>query len=254
MDCVSPAPPRTVHVEHCMGTAFSIDIRDPGSWDAALAELVSWLHYVDATFSTYRPESPISRLDRDEIGLHECPSIVREVLDACEALTSETGGSFSARPSGRLDPAGYVKGWAIERASGILRARGSSNHAVNGGGDVQFAGERASGEPWRIGIAHPLRPGQLVAVVNVRDGAVATSGTAERGAHVVDPLTGHPAVELASVTVVGRHLTRVDAFATAGLAMGRPCLSWLEKQADLEGLVVGTDGRWTQTTGFADWT
>lgn len=44
---------------------------------------------------------------------------------------------------GRLDPTGLVKGWAIEQASQLLRQHGAVNHAVNGGGDVQLAGEAA---------------------------------------------------------------------------------------------------------------
>src|SRR6185312_5631473 len=96
-----------------------------------------------------------------------------------------------------------VKGWAIERASDLLRDAGSTDHAVNGGGDMQLVGEALPGRPWRVGIADPLRPGSLVAVVEATDRAVATSGTAERGAHVVDPFTGRPAADLAAITLVG---------------------------------------------------
>jgi thiamine biosynthesis lipoprotein len=241
---------RTVHVEHCMGTVFSIDIRDEGDWAAALADVVRWLHAVDSTFSTYKAESPISRLGRGDITLADCPPEVVEVLEACAALTAETNGYFTARPGGRLDPSGYVKGWAIERASTILREHGSPNHAVNGGGDTQCAGERAPGEPWRIGLAHPLKPGRLTAVVELRDGAVATSGVSERGAHVINPITGQPATALASVSVVGSSLTRVDALATAGLAMGYEALPWLETLAGHEGLIVSADGQASWTPGF----
>jgi thiamine biosynthesis lipoprotein len=245
------APPRTVHVEHCMGTVFSIDIRDAGDWSAALRDVTRWLHYVDATFSTYQPDSPVSRLGRGEIELADCPYEVGEVLAACATLTQETDGYFSVRPHGLLDPSGYVKGWAVERASEILREQGSVNHAVNGGGDVQCAGERAPGEPWRVGLSHPLKPGQLTAVVELRNGAVATSGIAERGAHVLNPKTGLPATELASVSVVGASLCRVDAYATAALAMGRGGQAWLSGLAGTQSLVVAADGQRWQTAGFA---
>ena len=241
---------RTVHVEHCMGTVFSIDIRDEGEWSAALAEVVQWLHRVDATFSTYLTDSPISRLGRGEISLPDCPSEVAQVLQACDAITMEMGGYFTAWPGGRLDPSGYVKGWAIERASEILREHGSNNHAVNGGGDTQCAGERATGEPWRIGLVHPLQPGRLTAVVTLRDGAVATSGIAERGAHVIDPTTGQPATTLASISVTGSSLTLVDAYSTAGLAMGPGSLQRLEQMPGYECLVVSAAGHASWTSGF----
>ena len=51
-----------VRVEQCMGTVFSVDVRDPGDWSDAIADVVNWLHDMDGVFSTYRPDSDISRL------------------------------------------------------------------------------------------------------------------------------------------------------------------------------------------------
>jgi thiamine biosynthesis lipoprotein len=245
-----PHAPRTVHVEHCMGTVFSIDIRDGGEWSSALADLVGRLHRVDAMFSTYRKDSAVSRLRRGELRLADCPPEVAHVLQASADLTAETGGYFTAYPAGQLDPSGYVKGWAIESASEMLREYGSTNHAVNGGGDVQCAGESAPGRPWRIGLTHPLEPGQLTAVVELRDGAVATSGTSERGAHVINPRTGLPATDLASVSVIGDRITQVDAYATAGLAMGRYAFDWFEQVLGFEAVIVDAAGRARRTTGL----
>jgi FAD:protein FMN transferase len=233
-----------------MGTVFSIDIRDSGDWTTALADIVTWLHQTDETFSVHKDKSPISRLGRGELTLADCPPEVAQVLSACAAVTAETDGYFTASPGGRLDPSGYVKGWAVERASEILRGHGSVNHAVNGGGDTQCAGERAPGEPWRVGLTHPLQPGRLTAVIALRDGAVATSGIAERGAHVINPRTGQPATDLASISVVGAALSRVDAYATAALARGREALDWLAELAGYEGLMVSKDGRASWTPGF----
>jgi FAD:protein FMN transferase len=88
----------------------------------------------------------------------------------------------------------------------------------------------------------------VLTVVTGRDVAVATSGVAERGAHIVNPFTGRPATELASVTVVGASLTRVDALATAAFAMGAGALAWVESIAGCEGLVVAADGTVAATT------
>jgi thiamine biosynthesis lipoprotein len=244
------AMPRTVHVEHCMGTVFSIDIRDAGDWSPALAEVVSWLHQVDATFSSYQADSPVSRLGRGELELADCPPDVRLVLADCAEVATQTDGYFTTHPGGQLDLSGYVKGWAIERASDILRERGSANHAVNGGGDIQCAGERAAGQPWRVGISHPLRPGELLCAVAIGKGAIATSGVAERGAHIINPKTGRPAIESASVTLVGSRLSRVDAYATAAIAMGTDSRKWLSELEGIESLVVAADGRRWQTARF----
>ncbi|ARF53807.1 FAD:protein FMN transferase [Streptomyces gilvosporeus] len=240
------------HVEHAMGTVFSFDIRDSrtAAIEAALSDAVAWLHHVDAVFSTYRSDSAISRLGRGEIALDACSSEVREVLDRCARATRATDGWFSPTPGGALDPSGLVKGWAIERAWQMLRAAGARHFCVNGGGDLQFSGESAPGTPWRIGIAHPLRPGELYAVVTGNDLAVATSGTAERGAHILNPHTGAPAAGLASVTVVGSRLTPTDVFATAAFAMGERARDWLEHLDGYEGFAVLPDGRSWRTRGF----
>jgi thiamine biosynthesis lipoprotein len=234
-----------------MGTVFSIDIRDEGSWTTAIDAVVAWLHRVDAVFSTYRDDSDISRIGRGELLVADAQPEIAEVLDMCAQIADETDGYFSAQFEGRLDPTGLVKGWAIEAASRILRTYGSSNHSVNGGGDIQLAGEAAPGRPWGVGISDPTDRTRLLTVVTGRNLAVATSGTAERGSHILDPHSGTPASSLASVTVVGRHLARADAYATAAFAMGDGALAWLERMPGHEGLVVDGTGA-HETAGFRD--
>jgi thiamine biosynthesis lipoprotein len=245
-------PRRVIHVEHCMGTVFTVDIRDGGdSWDAAIRDVVAWLHRVDAVFSTYRPDSEISRIRRGELAVAAADPGVADVLGSCERIQEETGGYFTARWRDTApDPTGLVKGWAIERASELLRDHGSRHHAVNGGGDVQTAGESAPGQPWRIGIVDPFDRTRVLTVVTGRDLAVATSGIAERGAHIFDPRTGSPATGLASVTMVGRSLARTDAYATAAFAMGANAPWWAGQLPWHEALIVATDGTVTATPGF----
>lgn len=247
---------RLAHAEHVMGTVVSFDVRldDVGEQNArdAMAQAVAWLHRVDAVFSTYRDDSQISRLGRGELRLDECDPDVADVLDLCAQVGRETNGYFSSTYAGRLDPTGLVKGWSIERASQLLSAAGIAAHCINGGGDVQAVGEPEPGRPWNVGINHPLHPGALASVVAIRDGAVATSGIAERGLHVFDPFTGKPASALASVTVVGADLTRADAYATAALAMGQSARDWLESLGGYEGFAVAADGSGWRTSGYRD--
>jgi FAD:protein FMN transferase len=238
------------HVEHCMGTVFSFDLRPPHVSPAVLEDVVAWLHRMDATFSPYRPGSDISRLARGDITLAGCAPEVGEILGLCDRLREATAGCFSAYASGTLDPSGIVKGWAVESAAGMLRHAGSRNHSVNGGGDLRLVGGPAPGRPWRIGIADPLRPGAVGTVVAGRDLAVATSGTAERGAHILDPRTGLPAEGLASVTVVGPDLTTADAYATAAFVMGDAARDWIEGLPGHEAYAVSADGRTWTTTGL----
>jgi FAD:protein FMN transferase len=238
----SAAPARRVHVEHCMGTAFTIDIRDPGAWDEAIGDVVAWLHHVDTVFSTYRPTSDICRIQSRELRLADADPDVALVLDLCADVQMTTAGAFTATPNGRLDPTGLVKGWAVERASRLLRAHGAANHAVNGGGDMQLAGGAAPDRPWTVGIADPHRPRRIVTTVVGRDIAIATSGTAERGPHIVDPFTARPATAIASATVVGPSLTYADAYATAAFVMGRDAPRWVDGIEGYAALILDQGG------------
>ncbi|HVU93189.1 MAG TPA: FAD:protein FMN transferase [Jatrophihabitans sp.] len=236
-------PARTVHVEHCMGTVFSIDVRDPGQWQPAIAEVVEWLHSVDAVFSTYRADSDVSRLRRGELRLGDAHPSVADVLDLCAQAQADTHGYFTALPDGRIDPTGLVKGWAACEASRLLRRRGSANHAVNGGGDVQLAGEAEPGRPWTVGIVDPRERTRVLTTVAGRDFAVASSGVGERGLHVLDPFTGVPATGAVGTTVVGPSLTFADAYATAALVMGPDAVRWIDaERPGYAVLVVDADG------------
>ncbi|MBM9503285.1 FAD:protein FMN transferase [Actinacidiphila acididurans] len=233
-----------------MGTVFSFDVRggDPRRTEPALEAAVAWLRHVDEVFSTYRPDSQVSRLAAGTLALADCLPEVREVHLLCARAYERTDGWFSAGYAGGFDPTGLVKGWAIERAADLLAEAGAEAVCVNGGGDVQV-----QGGPWHIGVSDPLRRGELAAVVPAEGRmAVATSGPAERGAHIVDPATGRPAPpELASVTVVGPSLTDADVSATAACAMGRRALFWLAAETATEAFVVLPDGATWHSAGFA---
>jgi thiamine biosynthesis lipoprotein len=221
------------HVEHVMGMAVSIHVRDALP-PAILTAAIESLHAVDAVFSTYRAESEISRLATGRLSLAECRPAVRAVLGLADALRLRTRGYFDSLlpgPEGelRLDPSGVVKGWAVDGAAALLHRAGARNFCVNAGGDVVTRSD-GSARGWRVGIRHPHDPRTIVAVVEGADLCVATSGAYERGAHVVDPHTRRPPAGILSITVVGPDLATTDAFATAAFAMGAAGPAWVASQ------------------------
>ena len=238
-------------VEHVMGMPVSLALRgrlahDPtaeDAWQAALAEL----RWVDAVFSTWRADSQVSRLRRGELAVEDCAPEVAEVIALGAAARASSDGAFDIwlpGPDGvrRLEPSGVVKGWAVDRAVRPLLELADTDVCLSAGGDMVCHVADPDGEPWSIGIEDPLDPTRLVATVPVHRGAVATSGSAHRGGHVVDARSGAVADALASVTVVGADLTSVDIDATIALALGVDGPAWLRSRLRT-GLVVWADGR-----------
>ena len=251
---MSTAPRSTRYVEHVMGMPISLALRGRHADDAvardAWAAALAVLRDADRVFSTYRDDSYVSRLRRGEVGLEDCPAEVAEVLALGEAAERASAGAFSVwlpGPDGRpvLDPSGVVKGWAAERAAAHLRALPDTDSCLSAGGDVTCATADPDGRPWRIGVEDPADPRRVLAVVAVRDGAVATSGTAHRGAHLVDARTGRAPDGVASVTVVAARLSWADVDATAAYACGAEAAHWLETRPGRSGLVVWADGSTT---------
>ncbi len=219
------------------------DEHGEAAWHAALEVL----HAADRTFSTYRNDSAISRLARHELSPEECPDEVREVLALGELAREQSGGAFDVRradPDGGtvLDPSGVVKGWAVDRAARAFDVLPDTDVCLSAGGDLVCRTGMAGSPGWRIGVEHPHDPGRVVAVVPVRTGAVATSGLAHRGAHIVDARSGRTPADVASVTVVGPDLVWADIDATAAFALGADALDWLRGRRRQSGLVVWADG------------
>jgi len=240
------------HVVQLMGMPVSValrgrhadDLTGQQAWEQSVAEL----REVDRVFSTYRDDSVIARLSRGAIDLTDCPSEVHEVLAIAEHARIESGGAFDVRRAGpdgssSLDPSGVVKGWAVQRASAHLVALDDTDVCLSAGGDMVCHVADDVRPPWRIGIEDPRDAQQLIATVEVRRGAVATSGAAHRGEHIADARTGRAPEAVASVTVVHDDLTWADIDATAAYAMGTDALTWLRGRPGRRGVVVWRDGR-----------
>ena len=213
--------PGVRRVEHIMGLPVVMDVRDDWAGDV-LDQLFDWLRWVDASFSTFKDDSEISRINRGELRREDAHPHVRQVLDRCEQLRDETNGYFDMRtPDGSIDPSGLVKGWAVDRAAAIFDDAGLRNYAVSAGGDIRVRGRAVPELAWRVGIQHPQDRQQVAAVIeSTTDLAIATSGAYARGEHVWNPHSGRPPVGILSVTIVGAELATADVYATAAFAMG----------------------------------
>jgi FAD:protein FMN transferase len=230
-----------------MGMPVTVDVRDGEVVPSALDDVYADLVRIDRLFSPFRDDSEVSLIDRGRLAVDRANPLVREVLALCRTYELETNGYFSAWYGGRLDPSGLVKGWAIGRAAAILDSRAYRNYFIDAAGDVRTRGCSAPSTPWRVGIRHPIERDKVVRVIDATDLAVATSGTYEKGAHLIDPHTGAPANALLSMTVVGPSILEADVYATAAFVMGLRGLDFIEGRAGYAAYAIDTRlrGHWT---------
>jgi FAD:protein FMN transferase len=273
--CIEGAPGVGDHLhrlEHVMGMPIGVDVCDPNIEPRTVDRVYEWLRFVDATFSTYREDSEISRLNRGELALEQTHYAVRSVLRRGERLRLQTDGYFDMRAplmsAGAalesteaagveaglhrpIDPSGLVKGWSVAGAARILDAAGAEHYCINAGGDVHLRGRSWDDEHWRVGIQHPRIRDRLAAVLIASDVGIATSGTYERGEHILNPRTCRPSEGVLSVTIVGPDVATADAYATAAYAMGPKGAEWCARLSDYEAMVILADDTIRSTPGMS---
>lgn len=232
------------YLETVMGVPMSIDIRDSGDHNDAAEQAFCQLRDADAIFSTYRPDSVISRLNRSELTLTTVGDRFTDVLNLAERFSTVSGGVFVLRTAdGQCDLNGIVKGWAAEQAATVLRAHGLRNFCLNAGGDVIAAGHPKPTRCWQVGVRSPQSAASMLAVFALTDVSIATSGAYERGQHIIDGRTNRVAAGLSSVSVISPDLTTADVLATTVYAMGQDGVSWAAERYDCAILAVAETGK-----------
>jgi len=224
-------------VAQIMGMPITVDIPDcrrPSVFEAVFDDFRT----IDDRFSPFKKDSEVSRYARGELELGQTSANFQAIKKACEQWEKRTRGYFSAYFGGKYDPTGYVKGWAIARAGERINQQGYQTFCISAGGDILARG----GKIWRIGIQNPRIPNQIIGVVKLQNGAVATSGTYERGQHIINPKTKKPAQAFLGLSVAGSDIIKADVLATAGFAAEKDAMSLLTKQPGYEFLGVMKEG------------
>ena len=197
----------------------------------AFSEAEKFIYHVDEVFSTYKENSIISQLKREEIEISSCSNEVQEVWGLCKKTMELTDGAFNPWLKG-FDPSGLVKGWAAQKCGEIFEKYGVENSLVNAAGDLALRGGLLTGgevTPWEIGIRNPEIKDEIVESFKINTGAIATSGSYEKGAHIYDPFTNLIAIGARSVTVIGPDAAIADALATALMVSGKDGVNWFSE-------------------------
>jgi thiamine biosynthesis lipoprotein len=156
-----------------------------------------------------------------------------------------------------LDFGGVAKGYAADKAAAVLKKHGIENGIVALAGDIRVMGRRPDNKPWRIDVQHPREHQKSLAVLELTDRFISTSGDYERFQivqskryhHIINPHTGKPSQGMISVTLIGENGAFTDAFTTAifvlGMERGRSLVNKLGIEAILEddtNKIVMTEG------------
>jgi len=155
-------------------------------------------------------------------------------------------GAKKRKPTARVDLGGIAKGYAIDQALGVLSRSGIAGGLVNIGGDLACFGHPPAGEAWEVDVQHPFRDGPF-GTLQIAGGAVCTSGNyrrfteidGRRYSHIIDPRTGRPAEQTASVTVLADSALTADIWATALSILGTDGFGRLP--AGVEAMVIEGD-------------
>lgn len=238
-----------------MGMPITVEVADSKVSEKDFSDVFAYFHYVDQKFSPFKPSSEISRINRGKISQDKYTQDMKTVLRLSQETKDLTDGFFDILRHNKLDPSGLVKGWAIYNAADILKKRHFNNYYVEAGGDIQVSGKNGQGDKWIIGIRNPFDKSQIVKVLYLDSGGVATSGTYERGQHLYNPkMIRHSFTEILSLTVVGPNIFEADRYATAAFVMEERGIEFIERLPGFEGYMIDKNGLATSTSGFEYYT
>jgi len=203
----------------------------------------------DVTFGALSDLWKFDRQDQDDsVPAPDAVHARLPLIDYREIEIDDRAGTVFARRHGmRVHLGGIGKGYAVERAVGILRRAALRDFMIQAGGDLYVAGQK-DGRPWRLGIADPRRPdGPSFATIELTDSTFSTSGDyarffmkdGVRYHHILDPSTGQPARGCRSVTIVADSPTLADGLSTGVFVLGPEAgMALIERLPHVEGVIV----------------
>ncbi len=203
---------------------------------------------LDAQFSTYKATSDVSLYAKKQLPKAKQNKLFIEVIQACKLWKLKTKGAFDAYYNQAYDPSGYVKALAIQQTSQLIEAAGIFRYLINASGDILAVSD--SQQAWSIALQHPLDKLQSIGTIKAQNLAIASSGSYERGNHIINPKTGQPTNFLLGITVIGQSIITSDVLATAAFASDSQWNSLIDQFDGYEALAILVDGTVQLTPGF----
>lgn len=182
---------------------------------------------------------------------------VRPRVNYKNIIIDKKASTIFLKKTGMIMDFGGMKGYMADRMADIIKKRGIQNAIIAVAGDIWVLGRRADGTPWRIGVQHPREHDKTLAVLELSDKYVSTSGDYERFVirekkrhhHIIDPRTGKPSKGVISVTLIGDKGAFIDPLAKVPFILGPEEGLKLVKKLGAEAIIVDEEGKVFMTDG-----
>jgi thiamine biosynthesis lipoprotein len=207
---------------------------------------------------------PLIDLFEEKLGRKkQAPPAEEEIKQALQLVGSDKvlvkeGTIRFQKPGMGITLDGIAKGYVVDRVSQLLSKHKIENHLINAGGDIRTNGDKGEDKPWTIAIEDPAKRNHYPDIIQMRDGAVATSGNYEifydrekMFHHIVDPNSGLSPSLKTSVSVRAETAMEADALSTSVFVM-KPGegIEFIDARPRCEGLVVAKDGTLLKSRGW----
>jgi thiamine biosynthesis lipoprotein len=160
------------------------------------------------------------------------------------------------KPGIELDLGAIGKGYAVDRATEILRAEGITQALISSGTSSIYAlGSPPGEEGWEVSVCHPLDRRKTACTLRLQNLSISVSGDYEKFfelggriyAHIIDPNTGMPAEDMVMTVVISPSAAESDALSTSFFVGGvKRSQVYLEYHPDLTAIFY-TPMRFTHT-------
>ncbi|HEX9019757.1 MAG TPA: FAD:protein FMN transferase [Nitrospirota bacterium] len=198
------------------------------------------------------------RLKEGKVPTDEEIARVRPLVNYRNISVDRKNSTIFLRKRGMIMDLGGMKGYTADRAAAVIRKRGVTNAVVAVAGDIWVMGHREDGKPWRIGVQHPREKDKTLAVLDLSNKYISTSGDYERFVirenkryhHIIDPRTGKPSRGVISATLIGDKGALIDPLTKAPFILGPEEGLKIVKKLGAEAIIVDEQGTIFMTDGI----